>query len=145
MSIIQAVLPREDKASPETLPTSYMVFERQQHCVCCGRDHSWSELYAYSPVPAKWGYGRMVTNLKAILWPKYRIPVRQVPAVATQRIPFCHRCHGPTLEHSFELLDPPAPETGRVVGFGKPEPKIEPTKPLAKPKASINDLEDLLR
>lgn len=148
MNINQAVQPREDRPSPDQPPTCYMVFEHRQHCVCCGSDHSWSELYAYSPVQAKWGFGKTVTNLKAIFWPKYRLPIQQVRASSTKRIPFCHKCFVPSLEHSYELLDPPMPESHKVVGFGKPEPKPEPkTEPSTKAKdhATVDDLEDLLR
>lgn len=92
------------------VPHKYVCFERRQHCTCCGRTHVWSELYALTHLRPTWHMGKLISNLRALVWPKYRLPIEQRAALKTERIPFCHACYEPSLANSYEYLDPP-PDT----------------------------------
>lgn len=137
---------------PQVAPMKYVVIQRIQHCACCSAKHEWSEVYSWDLLPARMSFGKVVTNLKSIFWPKYRLPIQQVRASKTDIIPFCHECYKPSLDHAYELLEAPPRETRefKVVMGGAgttptPVTTILTTKSKAeKPKASLSDLESLL-
>lgn len=145
-----ATVPVPSTIQETTAPVKYLIVQRAQRCTCCGSHHEWSELYSWNPLPARIGMGKIATHLRSIFWPKYRLPVEKIPLRKVDRIPFCHECHQPSLEHSFELLDPPpVPAKLYAVVSGAQEvrstPSVAPVKSgVAKPKASISDLEALL-
>jgi len=129
------------------IPHEYVVITRSQHCECCKSDHTWSELYAMTHIRPHLGLGKYISNLRRIERPKYRLPIRQIPAKRAEIIPFCHACYFPSLMHTYTLLDPPPTDPGKVLGFSaKSEPPPKPKEPSEKRKRlSTSDILELLK
>ena len=127
------------------VPHKYLVLAREQQCACCGSIHRWSELYALTHLRPTMGMGKLISNLRALVWPKYRLPIEQRKAAKIEHIPFCHSCFQPSLANTPNLLDPPVVEPGRIVGF-QPNATPKAESKVAKPKtgAARPTLDDLM-
>ena len=127
-----------------TIPIRYVSLKRTQECSCCGRVHEWCELYAHHELKSTLGYKR-VTHWRRLDWPKYRLPIEQLEDETTTLIPFCHDCNEPSLMNSADMLDPP-PAITTPLHIIEPTTKTA-TKPKAsaKPKATVDDLMEMLK
>ena len=135
-------------ATPPPPPKKYIVFERRQRCTCCGSYHSWSEVYQFSALPTRLGFGKDIPNMHRTFHFKYNIPIEQRPPHSVELVPACHSCYQPTLAHTPGLLEPPTVEdTKQVMGLTTKSPL--PAKPAPAPKekrppATTSELLELL-
>lgn len=116
-------------------PHKYIVMLHSQRCKCCGGVNEWSEVFALTHLKSTLGHGKYVTNLRAVEEPKWNLPIavqRSEPTV----IPFCHRCHQPSLANSG-LPEPPKSDPQKVPTWlsdrskgpnANVTPKTEPAK-----------------
>lgn len=129
------------------IPHSYIAVRKSQRCLCCGHYAEWSEVYSKTLVrhttETAWGrkFGIFLRRLDHFM---YRLPLEQ-QAGPHEEIPFCHRCYKPSLDHNYELLDPPKadviPGPGNIPGSGS-GPKAKPSAP---PRAgSLDKLLDMM-
>lgn len=123
------------------VPDRYVVIARRQTCSCCKQTHEWSELYAWVHTKSHLGY-RNISNLRRIDWPRYNVPVQQVPVARDEQVPFCHSCHEPSLAHNPSMLDPPR-QTAQVIGLAPAPAKPYTTKPSTVTKG-LDALVELL-
>ena len=92
------------------VPHKYLIWQKSQLCQCCGKTHTWSEIFAVCSLPSTLGAGKDVTNLRRIDRPQYNLPIdRKIDRTTT--VPFCHACHEPSLR---DFPDPPAQPKARV-------------------------------
>lgn len=116
------------------VPHAYVAIARRQRCTCCGKTNEWSELYAWTSMRPNWGQGPAVRNLRRLDWPKYNLPIQQIPIKKVEEIPFCHSCYQPSLANTPYIKEPPANDPAKILRI---PPKPDPAKPtVAKPKAS---------
>jgi hypothetical protein len=129
----------------DPIPHKYISIKRSQECACCHLTHEWCELYSYTELKSTMGYKR-VQNLRALDWPKYRLPIEQWEDENTVLIPFCHDCNEPSLMNSADMLDPP-PQLREVLHIYAPPPKPTPVKQpkAAKPPKPVDTLMDMLK
>lgn len=144
-------VPHPIHAAPEDIsPHKYIIIERPQLCKCCGSQHSWSEVFGLYHLRSQLGVGKYITNLRAVSEPKWDVPIEMQKAKPTV-LPFCHKCHEPSLAHSG--LPKPPPTVQNVPGWlqqratSGPNAKVAETfsgKATAKAPAPPKTLETLL-
>ena len=130
-------------AHSDIAPHKYVIIERKQRCDCCGAVHSWSEVYALTYIRSRLEVGKYVTNLRHVDQPKYRLPIEQLRATKVARVPFCHGCFHPTLEHTNGLLEPETPDPNKVLGSSFKPTVVEAPK-AARPKTRRHTVDDIL-
>jgi hypothetical protein len=149
MTIVQGSMPAPiTMAKPHEglIPHSYIAVRKSQRCLCCGNYTEWSEVYSRtlvkSTTESSWGrkFGVFLRRLDAF---KYRLPLEQSIG-PHEEIPFCHKCYKPSLEHNYDVLDPPRADV--IPGPGNlsssTAPKAKPSAP-AKP-ATLDKLLDMM-
>jgi len=108
-------IPHPIHAAPEDIsPHKYLIIHRSQHCQCCRATNEWSETFGLYHLRPNMGIGKYITNLRAVSEPKWNVPIETQDAKPTS-IPFCHRCHEPSLAHSG--LPTPPPSVQKVPGW----------------------------
>jgi hypothetical protein len=129
----------------DPIPHKYISIKRSQECACCHLTHEWCEIYSYTELKSTLGYKR-VQNLRALDWPKYRLPIEQWEDEETRLIPFCHDCHEPSLMNSADMLDPP-PVRHEVLHIYEPPAKARPEPKAKQPKSPkpVDTLMDMLK
>lgn len=129
------------------IPQSYVAVRKSQRCLCCGATHEWSEVYSKTQIrhttDTAWGrkYATILRRLDAF---KYRLPLEQKQG-PHEEILFCHRCYQPSLDHNYEVLDPPKADV--IPGPGNltsGEPKAKPSAPGSARPATLDKLLDMM-
>jgi hypothetical protein len=141
------ILPISHLPDSNFIPKHYIVHMHSQKCTCCGREHTWSQIFAYNDGVSRMGFSHFA-HLVPVDRFRYNVPV-SVQAVKPTIIPTCHVCS--TLK-KLDLSHLPRPidtaEYQRKVNLDKESSSIKPTgasnsksapKSTKKP-LTINDL-----
>ena len=146
MTMMPVPFPLMSTDANDPIPHKYVSIKRTQECACCHLIHEWCEVYSYTELRSTMGYKR-VQNLRALNWPKYRLPIEQWEDETTVLIPFCHDCNEPSLMNSANMLDPPPTEHRSVLHLYSPPPKAKPSKRPAQSRSPkpVDTLMDMLK
>lgn len=134
---------------PEAQPRAYTILKSSQLCSHCGSLHESSQIMVRCELPARYGMGASLTQLKALTQaPEFCLPI-EVRNLETKRIPFCHECWDatrPTTLHPAisHLPPPPSAESGRIVGLRDPNAGEARGSGSALSRAKVRNADDLL-
>lgn len=79
---------------PEAHPRAYTILRTAQLCRNCSSLHETSQLMLRCELPARYGMGASVTQMKALTGdPQFNLPI-ETRTLETRSIPFCHTCQG---------------------------------------------------
>jgi hypothetical protein len=123
-------------------PLAYVIHRWAKHCLTCGAEHLYSDVFALNHLRTNWG--KYVRNMVPVTRPEWNVPLH-VHELAPKAVPFCHECVDLATAHLAMLPLPPEPQP--VTGSGNiAAPSTAPKAPKAESKArkKVWDTDDLI-
>lgn len=123
------------KLNVDPIPSAYVVEQRTQRCVGCGRTHQFADVYRKHAQ----GSGFRLFPVKP-LEVQWNVPVERITR-QMEHVPFCHDCAG-TINLSHLPKPPSHVEASRPVGGYRGEAEAKPTIRAKTPPrvATVDDI-----
>lgn len=122
---------------PEARPVAYLVWHHTQRCRCCNSFHEWTQLILKSEIPARFGLGKPVTQMKVVSAFEWKLPIehRSSTLHGIPEVPVCHECISAHSDLTDHLPLPPQADTRILKPVGLYGVQSSPT-PERSPKAT---------
>lgn len=140
---------------PQATPVAYLVWHHTQRCRCCNRFHEWTQLILKSEIPARFGMGKPVSQMRVVDKFEWNLPVEHRVSTlhGIPEIPVCHECLSTEVAEvlTSTLPIPPQVDTRQLKPIGRfgvlaAPPKEAPKAGVRKsePKARVLSVDELL-
>lgn len=127
----------------DPIPDRYVIFTRTQKCLCCGSEHTWTELFCETLLRHS-TTGKTLSNLRRTNELRYRLPITTRTS-EPEIVHVCHACSPGQLHAALTALPPPDYARDLLAPIWASQERNRETERKREPRVgTLDDLSDLL-